>query len=252
MKVKKQYIVLCAVLCIIAAMLSACMFYFEMSLAHFSRYNDVIAEKWHETSRAEPWKGGIINTSFTATKVESVEEHNASLRAGESPLVPYVYIGDVHVCAGKYVAYGQDVFGSDIIIYGDPRTKADRDADTDTSGNIREFGFGSRFTIYYKPDNPRMCATMVNTSPYIVIIVVIFLLAAILIITGRLLNNRLKRNTFSDSVVNIMDIPVVVTVAGILLCFFMGMLVGTLSVGTEYTVINDSIVDQYKEGSIQI
>ncbi|MBQ5316191.1 MAG: hypothetical protein J6I96_01425 [Oscillospiraceae bacterium] len=252
MRVKKRYIVLCVVLCIVAAALSAGMFYFEMSLAHFTKHNDVISKSWHQTSKAEPWNGGIINTNFTATKVETVAEHNANIRSGDTPAKPYVYIGDVSVCSGKYVAYGQDVFGSSIVVYGDPRTDSDKEADIDASGKTRKFGFGSRFTVYYKPDNPKMCATRVNTLPYLLIIIGIFLLAVAMVVVCRILNNKLKENTFNDSIINVMDIPIVVTVAGIVLCFFIGMLIGTLSVGSDFTEINESVVAQYTDGSITI
>ncbi len=251
MRIKKRYYVLCVLLCIVALGIAAAVFYFEMCLAHFSRYNDVMTNKWHQTSKSEPYNGALINTNYVATKVQTVEERNTDLRGGDKPVKPYTYIGSTVVVTGKYKAYGKDIYSADLIVYGDPRTDADKKADM-INGKEREFGFGSRFTVYYKPDNPRMLGAHVNVTPYIIIIGVLIILAVPIIFVSRLLNNRLSENTFSDKKINIMDIPIAVVVGGVVLGFFIGMLVGNLSIGSEYTEINESIVEQYEDGSLSV
>ncbi|MBQ7990184.1 MAG: hypothetical protein IJ080_05315 [Oscillospiraceae bacterium] len=252
MRIKKRYVALSIALSIVALVIAAAVFYFEMCLSHFMKYNDVMSTTWHETSRYEPYNGSIMDTQYHATKVESVADHNKNAKKPEDRVKPYAYFGDVTVVSGKYLAYGRDVFGSNLIVYGDPRNKSDLKRDTTSDGKVRDFSVGSSFTVYYKPDNPRMLAAHVNVVPYIVIIAILIVISVPIIVVCRLLNNKLNENTFSDKAVNIMDIPIVVVVGGIIIGFFGGMLFGTLSIGSDYTEINQSIAEQYESGSLTI
>lgn len=248
MKIKKRYFVACIGLCVLALIISVLVFYLEMSLAHFQKLDNTIVNTWHVTSSAEPYAGGSINSDFIVTSAKTVKEANEGLVTGETQVDPFPYIGSIKVVNGKYIAYGQDVYGSSVIIYGDPRTKANKEKDVTSDGKVRDFGFGSRTSIYYKPDDPRKVATYVSVTPYIVLLVLLFIVAIAIIVVSRILNNKLKEDTFDDSLVNIMDIPILVVIVGMVAGFFSGMLIGNLTIGAEYTTISQSIVQEYMTG----
>ena len=71
-----------------------------------------------------------------------------------------------------------------------------------------------------------------------------------LVIVCRIVNKSMKDNTFSDAAVTIMDIPMAVLVAGFILTFFAGMLIGNIQVDATYTAINDTIVAGIEAGEI--
>ena len=255
MRMKKRYIVFCVLLSVAALLISIAMFYFEMSFARFQKLDKTITEKWIATSTEE---SGSADDDFVVTKVRTVKEAKENSSVGAMPVKDFPYIGKVCVCDGKYKAYGQDVFGTSLVVYGDPRTKANKERDVikkvdEKTGKEkvekRDFGFGSRTSIYYKPDDPKKIATYVNTGHYIVFIVLMFLLAAGIVVVSIILNHNLKDDTFDESPVTIMNIPMLVAIVGVLIAFFAGMGVGKLSVGDEYTNIRASVVAEYKNGT---
>ncbi len=248
MKIKKRFFVVCIGLCVLSLVISVLCFYFEMSLAHFQKLDSTIVNTWHQTSAAEPYQGGSINSDFIVTGAKTLAENNATTTPGETPRKAFPYVGSIKVVNGKYIAYGQDVYGSSIVVYGDPRTKANKEKDVTADGKTRDFGFGSRTSVYYKPDDPHKVATYVNFTQYIVFLVLLFLVAVAIIIVSRIFNTKLKEDTFDDSLVNIMDIPILVVIVGMVAGFFSGMLIGNMTIGPEYTTINQTVVQEYMTG----
>lgn len=258
MRMKKRYIVFCVLLSVLAVIISIAMFYFEMSNAHFRKMNQTITTLWTPTSKADNSTGGSIDSDFVVTKIRTVKEAKENTAVGQMPVKDFFYVGKVSVCDGKYKAYGQEVYGSSVVVYGDPRTKENKERDAikkldEKTGKEkvekRDFGFGSRTSIYYKPDNPKMAATYVKTGHYIVFIVLLFLLTIGVVVVSIILNHNLKDDTFDESPVTIMNIPMLVAIVGVLIGFLAGMMIGKWTVGTEYTEINKSIVSEYQNGT---
>lgn len=242
MKIKPRYIVICALLCVAALAISIGMFYVEMGLAHWMKYNDALS-KWHQTSTSEMYNGGRINTNFMVTQSKTLKEANARDVAG---LTIFPYMGKTTVVTGNVTQYGTQVMSRNVAVYGEPEN-------VDNSARSKdEIGLGSRFTVYYKPDEPAKIATKVRYMQYIVVAVVLVALTAALILAARFFNRKLNENTFGDSVLNIMDIPAAVVIIGMILGFFLGMLIGNLSVGSEYTDIKPGIVAAYESGDREV
>ena len=87
---------------------------------------------------------------------------------------------------------------------------------------------------------------------YLVILAAIIVITAVLIVVCRILNKSLKDNTFSESAVTIMDIPIVALVAAVILAFFAGMLIGNIQVDSTYTVISEGLAQQYASHDLTI
>ncbi len=253
MKIKKRFIVLCIVLSVAALAISVAMFYFEMGLAHFSKLDKVITGTWKQTSSADPAYGNT-NTNYIVTKIRTLSEARKESQADPTrgEVASFPYLGTVRVCDGKYKAYGQDVYGNNFVIYGDPRNSTDKENDKTSEGKVREFGFGSRTSVYYKPDDPRRTATRVGYTQYIVFIAVLVVLAIGLVVLAKFINEKLKESTFDESPVTIMDIPALVVIIGIILGFLSGLFIGNISVGADYTIINQNIANLYETGEISV
>ncbi|MGN1416537.1 MAG: hypothetical protein ACI4XF_06825 [Oscillospiraceae bacterium] len=185
-----------------------------MTLSKFSKTNDIISTSWNN---ADLMVTGIVKDTSTLTKDEKV-----------------FYLGKVtYIQNGKYEAYNKDMFMGDKVIpyYG-------------------EVKFGDKINIYYKPDDPEMLAVKSPLTTYIIALGVLLVVDVALIVVARLLNKSLKENTFSDAPVSIMDIPICVLVAGFIICFFMGMFVGSVSVN-NYDQINQTLAEEYYEDGNQ-
>lgn len=131
------------------------------------------------------------------------------------------------------MAYDQEVYATGIVLNGDAE-------------------LGQRYSIYYKPDDPHMIYRTTSYGQYLVILAAIIVITAVLIVVCRILNKSLKDNTFSESAVTIMDIPIVALVAAVILAFFAGMLIGNVQVDSTYTVISEGLAQQYASHDLTI
>ncbi len=228
MKLKKRYIVACVLLCIAALALCVGVFYFEMGLARYSKLNKITSETWIATSASEV--GNRVNSDLFITAITKSDEEGFS--------APFSYLGEQCVANGKYVAYGQDTFGGSVVLNG-------KNPETGES-----YKMGERVSIYYKPDNPKLTYAATDYTIYLILIIASFVAAIGLIIVCRIVNKNMKDNTFSEAAVTIMDIPMAVIVAGFILSFFAGMLIGNIQVDASYTVISEAIAEGIKAGEI--
>lgn len=208
MKIKKRYIVACVLLCIMSLVLSAGIFYIETDLARYTKLNRTVSESW-------------ISTEYFVTKAYDSSEINKDAEMN------YNYIGTKTLVDGKYDAYGISRYGTGLIVN-------------------QEAKLGDRLTVYFKPDNPDLEYAKVSYTQYFIIVIGLFVLDIVLVILSLVLSKKLKENTFSDSPVTIMNIPIAVLIIGVILGFFSGMLMGNLQVGTKYTEINTAIAQQYE------
>lgn len=221
MKIKKRYFVACVLMCILAIAASIAVFNLEMGLARYSKLNKVVSETWYATSASDPETG--MNTDLFITKVFKDGETSE-----DETVTTWSYIGKQNIVNGKYIAYGKDVYGNNIIVNDDVK-------------------LGDRISVYYKPDDPTMVYCPVDYMQYVLLIAGVVVVVIVLIIVCRLINKSLKDNTFSDAAVTIMDIPMVVLVAGVVLGFFAGMFIGNIQVDASYTAISQGVVEHYKE-----
>ncbi len=225
MKVKKRYYAACVLMCIVALLLSVATFYTEMGLARYSKLNSVVSRTWNETSAADLTTR--LNTDFFVTSAHDIKENT-------DDLAPHFdYIGTQTVARGKYVAYNTEVY-SDNIVFN------------------QAVKLGDRVSVYYKPDEPRRVYCITSYVQYIIILLAIIVITGVMLFVCRMLNKSLKDNTFSDAAVTIMDIPMVVFVAGVILAFFAGMLIGNIQVDSSWTIINQGIADQYAAHELTI
>lgn len=201
-------------MCILGVALCVAVFNFEMGLARYSKLNDVVRSTWLETSASDPETG--LNTDLFITKAYEDEELTTE----------WTYLGKQKVVDGKYIAYGKDVYGNGLVVNG-------------------EVKMGDRISIYYKPDDPLTIYQPVDYTIYIIMIAASVVVAVVLIIICRLLNKSLKENTFSESLVNMMDIPMAVIVVGFILAFFAGMFIGRIQVNASYTAISQGLAEMY-------
>ncbi|MCI7768154.1 MAG: DUF3592 domain-containing protein [Oscillospiraceae bacterium] len=229
MKLKKRYIVACVLLCIAALALCVGVFNIEMGLARYAKLNKVTSQTWKATSASEV--GNRVNSDLLITNV--IKKGDESFPDDEFP-----YIGEQCYVKGKYVAYGQDAWGGGVLLNG-------KNPDTGES-----YKLGDKVSIYYKPDNPKLTYATTNYTIYIILLVALFVAAIALIIVCRIVNKSMKDNTFSDAAVTIMDIPMAVIVAGFILTFFAGMLMGNIQVDSTYTAINDAVAAGIEAGEI--
>ncbi len=211
MKIKKRYYVACILLCVLSIIISIAVFNLEMNLSMFSKLNDTISSSW-------------ANTEIFVT---SVETDPAKL---ENPENAVSYLGKVtYITKGKYTAYGKDCYmGKALPYYG-------------------EVKIGDKVSVYYKTDDIEMLACKVPYTSYLIAMIILFVLDIALIVVARLLNRSLKENTFSEAPVSIMDIPICVLIIGFVICFFSGMLIGNVQIGTNYTDVNPVQVAAYEE-----
>lgn len=228
MKLKKRYIVACVLLCVAALALCVGVFNIEMGLARYSKLNKVTSESWIATSAAE--MGNRMNTDFFITEVR---------KSSDDDYTPnFSYIGEQCVAKGKYMAYGRETFGGTVTLTGkNPSTG-------------KSYKLGDKVSVYYKPDNPKLLYVTTNYTVYIILLSVMLVVAAALVFVCRIVNKSMKDNTFSDATVTIMDIPMAVIVAGFILSFFAGMLMGNIQVDSAYTVINESVAAAIEAGEI--
>lgn len=217
MKVKKRYYVACVLMCVLALVLSVFMFNFEMGFARYTKLNNVTHDTWIVTSASET--GNSMNTNLFVNKARTVEE--AEIESGY-----FKYLGKQTVVDGKIVAYDMEKWVSTVVIN-------------------REASLGDRIEVYYKPDEPLKLYCRTDVLPYIIAIIITAVVAVALVILCRVINKNLKDNTFSDSPVTFMDIPIAVIVAGIILSFFAGMLIGNIQVDASYTNISQALAEQY-------
>lgn len=228
MKIKKRYYVACVLMCVVALLLSVAAFYTEMGLARYSKLNDVVSKTWIETSASD--LDTRMNTDFFVTQAYSINDK----KAADANFQPYFdYIGTRTVARGKYVAYDTDVYSDDIVFN-------------------QEVKLGDRISVYYKPDNPRMVYCYTSYTQYIIILAAIIVITAVMIFLCRILNTSLKNNTFSEASVTIMDIPIVVFIAGVILAFFAGMLIGNIQVDASWTAISQGVADMYANHELSI
>ncbi|MCR5807319.1 MAG: hypothetical protein K6G68_09865 [Oscillospiraceae bacterium] len=237
MKIKKIYIVTCVLLCVVTLMICVGVFFFELNLAHFSKLNETITNSWS-------------HTVLSVQNAESVEEANATLKVNEKAVEPQFYLGKVIVVDGQYTAYKDTVNADNLIIYGDPRTDEEKESSKGENGRVKEISTGSKFTVYYKPDDPHKVVAKTPTTLFIVMLGVFGALLIAIIVVSRILYVKLRDDTFNDSPVNIMDIPILVVVLGFMFTFFSGMVIGEkYTVGSDYTMIDGSIVAGYYDGT---
>lgn len=231
MKLKKRYIVACVLLCIAAIALCVGVFNVEMGLARYSKLNKVTSETWCATSASD--LETRLNTDFFITEVfkgESAENAKNDEK--------FSYIGKQVHAKGKYVAYGQETWGGSVTLNGkNPSTGED-------------YKLGDRVSVYYKPDNPKLIYVTTDYTIYLILLIVMLVVAIALIFVCRIINKNMKDNTFSEAAVTIMDIPMAVLVAGFILSFFAGMLIGNIQVDASYTVINETIAHQLEIGEL--
>ncbi|MGN1106289.1 MAG: hypothetical protein ACI4RH_06525 [Huintestinicola sp.] len=232
MKLKKRYIVACVLLCVAAVALCVGVFNFEMGLARYSKLNKVTRETWCATSASD--LESRQNTDFFITEVlkgESAENAKNDAKFG--------YLGKQVFVKGKYVAYGQEKWGGPITINGQKNPKTGE-----------AYKLGDRISVFYKPDNPKLIYVATDYTIYLVLLIVLLVVAIALVVVCRIVNRSMKDNTFSDAAVTIMDIPMAVLVAGFILSFFAGMIIGNIQVDATYTSINESIVQAIEVGEI--
>lgn len=231
MKLKKRYIVACVLLCIAAIALCVGVFNIEMGLALYSKLNKVTNETWCATSASDVETR--VNTDFFITEVLKGEEAQETKEDSK-----FGYIGKQSFAKGKYVAYGMEKWGGPITLNGkNPNTGED-------------YKLGDRVSVYYKPDNPKLIYVTTDYTIYIILLIAMLVVAVALIFVCRIVNKNMKDNTFSEAAVTIMDIPMAVLVAGFILSFFAGMLIGNIQVDATYTSINESIVQAIEAGEI--
>ena len=229
MKLKKRYIVACVLLCVAAVALCVGVFNIEMGLARYSKLNKVTSETWLQTSASD--LGNRVNSDLLITSVVNKGDE-------DFPKDAFSYLGDQYYVKGKYVAYGQDAWGGGVLLNGkNPETG-------------EPYKVGDKVSLYYKPDNPKLTYTTTNYTIYVILLVALLVAAIALVIVCRIVNKSMKDNTFSDATVTIMDIPMAVIVAGFILTFFAGMLIGNIQVDATYTVINETIAEGIKAGEI--
>lgn len=231
MKLKKRYIVACVLLCIAAVALCVGVFNIEMGLARYSKLNKVTNETWYATSASD--LETRQSTDFFITEVLKGEEaENAKNDA------PFGYIGKQSFANGKYTAFGMEKYAGPITLNGkNPNTGED-------------YKLGDKVSVYYKPDNPKLIYVTTDYTIYLVLLIVMLVITVAHIFVCRIVNKNMKDNTFSEAAVTIMDIPMAVLVAGFILSFFAGMLIGNIQVDATYTVINDTIVQGLEAGEI--
>lgn len=228
MKLKKRYIVACVLLCVAAVALCVGVFNFEMGLARYSKLNKITADTWLATSAAD--LETRQNTDFFITEV--IKPDSADYK------IKFPYLGTQTLVKGKYTAYGKETYGDVLTINGkNPETG-------------EPYKLGQRVSVYYKPDNPKLTYVTTDYTIYLVLLIVSLVVAIGLVIVCRIVNKSMKDNTFSDAAVTIMDIPMAVLVAGFILTFFAGMLIGNIQVDATYTAINDTIVAGIEAGEI--
>lgn len=214
MKIKKRYIVACVLLCIVSILISIGVFHLEMTLSKFSKLNDTLSTSWGNTELF------VIKTAKTDEDLGDVKKE--------------FYLGKVtYVTVGKYVAYGREYYyNTPIPYYG-------------------ELKVGDKVSVYYKPDSPERLAFKAPFTTYIIAIGALLIIDIIFIVVARLLNKSLRENTFSDAPVSFMDIPICILIAGFVICFFMGMFIGNISINDSYTNVNNMIVQDYKDTETQ-
>ena len=217
MKIKKRYYVACILICIAALLLGVATFYVEMGLSRYAKLNSVTSKTWMATSGSD--LETRLNTDLFVSKVYDITDEDH-----------FDYIGTQTVVDGKYIAYDQEVFATGIVLNGDAE-------------------LGQRYSIYYKPDDPKMVYRTTSYGQYLVILAAIIVITAVLVVVCRILNKSLKDNTFSESAVTIMDIPIV---AAVILAFFAGMLIGNIQVDSTYTVISEGLAQQYASHDLTI
>lgn len=224
MKIKKRYIIACVLLCVFSVVLSILMFNVEMGLARYSKLNKVMRETWSETSAVESIEGRAGDV--TATRTENTNMLVTKVR-DKNDNYPWTYLGSHSFVDGKCTIYDQSAYITGTMVNGKPKT-------------------GDKISIYYKPDDPMQNGVPVSTTVYIVLLSLCFAAAIGSVVACRFLNKSLAENTFSDSVVNIMDIPILVMIIGVLIGFFAGMYIGSVQIGPEYTEVNQSLVEMLK------
>ncbi|MBQ5332922.1 MAG: hypothetical protein J6K92_06650 [Oscillospiraceae bacterium] len=229
MKLKKRYIVACVLLCVAAVALCVGVFNIEMGLARYAKLNKVTSDTWLATSASEV--GNRVNSDLLITTV-------VKKGSEDFPDDAFPYIGEQCYVRGKYVAYGQDAWGGGVLLNG-------KNPETGESYKV-----GDKVSLYYKPDNPKLAYVTTNYTIYIILLAVLLVAAIVLIIVCRIVNKSMKDNTFSEAAVTIMDIPMAVLVAGFILTFFAGMLIGNIQIDSTYTVINEAISEGIKAGEI--
>lgn len=229
MKLKKRYIVACVLLCVAAVALCVGVFNIEMGLARYAKLNKVTSDTWLATSASEV--GNRVNSDLLITSVIKKDSE-------EFPENAFSYIGEQCYVRGKYVAYGQDAWGGGVLLNG-------KNPETGESYKV-----GDKVSLYYKPDNPKLTYATTNYTIYLILLVALLVAAIALIIVCRIVNKSMKDNTFSEAAVTIMDIPMAVLVAGFILTFFAGMLIGNIQIDSTYTVINEAIAEGIKAGEI--
>lgn len=222
MKTKKRYYVACVLMCILALALSVTVFNLEMGLARYSKLNSVVRDSWIETSASDPETG--VNTDLFITRIYKEGEAEGAAK--------WSYLGKQTVVQGKYVAYGQEVYGSGIVINGEAK-------------------MGDRVSIYYKPDAPTTVYSITNYTIYLLLLIAALVIAVVIIFLCRMINKSLKENTFSDSAVTFMDIPMAVMVAGFVIAFFAGMFIGSIQVDSSYTAISQGLAEMYANHELQ-
>lgn len=230
MKIKKRYYVACVLMCLLSLALCVLMFNFEMGLARYSKLNKVAETTWIETSASD--LDTRLDTNMRVIQVKPIEEVEVDT---------FGYPGKQNVIvSSKFIAYKKEVYGSNTVINGKINKFNVKGAS--------EYGYpktGDKITVYFKPDAPTKVYVKTNITPYIIGIACIVAASAAVVILCRVINKSLKDNTFSDSPVTFMDIPMLVIVVGIILTFFAGMLIGNIQVDSSYTAISQGLAEQY-------
>ncbi|MCC8043532.1 MAG: hypothetical protein LIO69_08535 [Oscillospiraceae bacterium] len=223
MKIKKRYWVISILCCVLSVVLAISVGYLAIEMVRYNRLNKIATEEW-------------IESDLFVTTVESLEDATASADDEDSTSgakSDFSYIGNAVVVSGKFEAYGKECYGSGIVVNLDAG---------------EEITLGTHITIYFKPDNPReRFYVPVTYGQYIILIIVLFVIDIALVVLCRIMNKSLNNNTFSDAKVNIMDIPIVVLIGGILIGLVVGLVIGNLQIDSTYTVIDAELAQGYAD-----
>ncbi len=226
MKIKKRFIFACVLLCLLSIGVCVAVYYIETAFAGHSKQNKSL----------DDMRSAVLT-------ITSVTEDGGDIPEGKRS----VYIGRVlYVTGGSADDAGIKIDKDSPLALCGSYEYIDKGETVSEKLPSAEEMKGKKIVVYYDISDHDSVYVRIPTTLEFYALIGLAVIAVGIIVAGLIINKLLAENTFNDSPVTIMDIPIIVIILGGALSFLSAMYLGNLYSGTAP---QNDLPSAVKEGS---
>lgn len=212
MKIKKRYIFACVLLCILSIGVCVAVYYIETAFAGHLKQNRSL----------DDMRSAVLTVTAVTDKADDIPEGKRSMYIGRVLYVTGGSADDAGIKIDK---------DSPLALCGSYEYKDNEETVSEKLPSAEEMN-GKKIVVYYDISDHDRIYVRVPTTLELYALIGLAVIAAGIIVAGLVINKMLAENTFNDSPVTIMDIPIIVIILGGALSFLIAMYLGNLYSGT--------------------